>query len=156
VTVWVAESDWSTVKVGQTVHLTNADGEVTFEVRFLAEGGLKGGKAWYWGEAWSLFVEAPATPPLPTEPGWYIDRDDGVWCLHEGSLWLYNNYTNSDPKRFAPFTRLEPAPETAQKVLEDVRALSEAASTYEIGGLPVYEISEHQIRTIAADFGVTS
>jgi hypothetical protein len=83
---------------------------------------------------WSLFVEAPPAVVLPVGPGYFLDREGDLWNLGKGEL---------TELRYAPFTRLEPVPETAKKVLDQVRKLY-------IPGPWV----EKKLGEIAAKFGV--
>jgi hypothetical protein len=119
---WVPESDWATVKVGQTVRLVNPDGEVTFNVGFakpsrIISVSLKS----YYPDQWDLFVEAHEIPPIPTTPGFYVGHDALNDNPHfivrvdtEGTIWFPKYWqtggwsTLGSPERFAPFTRLEP------------------------------------------------
>lgn len=58
---------------------------------------------------YKVTVLEKAAPPLPTEPGHYLDKDGDHWELPRiGEL---------DP-RYAPYARLEPVPVTVQKVIE--------------------------------------
>jgi hypothetical protein len=121
-TAWVPESDWATVKLGQTVRLVNRDGELTFKVEFADPYSLGSpSDVYYCSDQWDLFVEAPATPPIPTTPGYYVGRDvlkdnphfiirvdaQGTIRYPQGS-YLYGWSILGNPERFAPFTRLEP------------------------------------------------
>ena len=93
-----------------------------------------------------------ATPPLPTEPGIYSDVDGDIWLLSLTRVWTiltdeHRARITDDvaPEDGAPFTRLEPVPVTAKRVLDRVRTLFGA------GALILAEVDE-----IAAEFGVES
>ncbi|TFD80686.1 hypothetical protein E3T54_02790 [Cryobacterium sp. Sr8] len=60
-------------------------------------------------------IERPVQ--LPTEPGFYLDRDGEVWNLEpsKGAGYLRPEY--------APFTLLRPVAEVAAEVLRDVRGM---------------------------------
>lgn len=62
-------------------------------------------------QGWTVTVLEKAAPPVPTEPGYYFDKD--------GDMWNERNDTviGLDP-RYAPYTRLEPVPVTVQKVID--------------------------------------
>lgn len=66
-----------------------------------------------------------ATPPLPTEPGFYLNRRKELWTLENNGSWR-NDYDDPESPaavfNSAPLTRLEPVADTAKKVLD---ALSE-------------------------------
>jgi hypothetical protein len=142
---WVAESDWSKVTVGQKVRLVNPAGTVTGKVAFVRQDFvglfrivLEGlGTVWY-ADTWSLFVEAPPAVVLPTEPGNYLDKDGTAWRITARFPFREDLHA-----RHSPFTRLEPVPETAKKVLDRIRSL----------GAPGWNLLYH-LDQIAAEFGV--
>ena len=51
---------------------------------------------------------APPKPPLPTEPGYYLDKDGGLWELWRGEWGLMKASIRTvspiNPEGFAPFT----------------------------------------------------
>lgn len=109
------------------------------------------------GHGWSLFVPAPTTPPLPTEPRTlWLDRTNDVWlvarngdliCL-TGSMGTHRfgeGFSHGDPNDYAPFVRLEPRADTAKAVLERVKSLAEFYADDSTRYLPL----------VAAEFGVT-
>jgi len=66
-----------------------------------------------------------AATPLPSEPGFYKDNEGDGWKLaaedryHEQSWYFDGLYmTESEAAVSAPFTRLEPVPDTAKNVLD--------------------------------------
>jgi hypothetical protein len=58
---------------------------------------------------YTVTVLEKAAPPVPTEPGWYADKDGEPWYIRGGASLL---------PRYAPYTRLEPVPVTVQKVID--------------------------------------
>ena len=104
---------------------------------------------------WTLTVIEEAAPPLPTEPGLYLSAkdSDGPWIfrLDERGDWTLLNTGSPFPigdghlERNAPFTRLEPVPVVAKRVLDDVIAQTT---------MHCNACSEH-LAQIAADFGAT-
>ena len=63
-------------------------------------------------EGWTFTVVEKAAPPPPTEPGHYLDRDGDHWELPA------NGTLSPD---LAPFTRLEPVPDTVKRVVNYLR-----------------------------------
>lgn len=118
---WVAESDWTKVKRGDMVQLTRDEQQVVGCVNEVGLGGywfsVKYINTFYHGADWSLFVQAPPAIVLPTEPGCYLDKDGSVWTITTRFPFREDLHA-----RHAPFTRLEPVPETAKKVLDAVDA----------------------------------
>ena len=108
--------------------------------------------AWLKDSGWSVVDVERATPPLPTEPGIYSDVDGDIWLLSLTRVWTiltdeHRARITDDvaPEDGAPFTRLEPVPATAKRVLDRVRTLFGA------GALMLAEVDE-----IVAEFGVKS
>ena len=109
-------------QVGDTVRLTIIiEGEVGNYDGFMRVGGrvLDGSDR-------SFEILSHAAPPLPIEPGFYltIDETPEVWELTKTGNWLCGKYllpssllkiTNGNQ-----LTRLEPASETAKKVLDAI------------------------------------
>jgi hypothetical protein len=129
---WVAESDWSKVTVGQKVKLTKPDGNVLIRTANTA-GFYASPVIQQFNEplkqqtfleymvrelGWSLFVEAPPAVVLPTEPGHYLDNDGELWTMIPDFPFREKLHA-----KYAPFTRLEPVPETAKKVLDRIKVL---------------------------------
>jgi hypothetical protein len=144
---WVVESDWTKVEAGQRVKLTNAESIVfgrrirfnpnlplLFEVR-------PDGAGWYLPfdleDSWSLFVQAPPAVVLPTEPGGYLDKNGTAWQITARFPFREDLHA-----KYAPFTRLEPVPETAKKVLDRVSEILRGIS------LP------NEFGSLGAEFGV--
>ena len=77
---WVPSS-WDAVKTGQLVRVQNGDQWAELEhwsdMRALAR---------YAADGWDLFVPAPATPPLPTDPGTVISWAGGAYLPHLAQL----------------------------------------------------------------------
>jgi hypothetical protein len=75
---------------------------------------------------WTLTVLEKAAPPLPTEPGWYLDKYDDIWGVSAEGRFGYRGRTWAQPGEdvtaYAPFTRLEPVPVTVQKVIDYLTA----------------------------------
>ena len=79
---------------------------------------------YYIRQGFTVTVLEKAAPPLPTEPGHYLDKDGHHWELPSvGEL---------DPY-WAPYTRLEPVPVTVQKVIDYL--VSECANGWLIEGV---------------------
>jgi hypothetical protein len=97
----------------------------------------------------TLTLVEKATPPLPTEPGWYTDQEGDIWRVDSfARLWcIGSEEDDEDPSDYAPFTRLEPVAETAKKVLD--RVLEEYKT------LPLKFVSD-VLPIVAKEFGVTS
>lgn len=100
---------------------------------------------------WTVTVVEKAAPKveLPTEPGIYADRFGESATLHESGRWFSHHdgsYTSemndAELRAFAPFTRLEPVPVTAKKVLDEVRKFAWADGYMS------------QLEAVAKEFGV--
>jgi len=66
-----------------------------------------------------------AATPLPTEPGIYADIEGDPWKLNATTddyeaRWSFGNEykTRAQVSQHVPFTRLEPVPDTARKVID--------------------------------------
>lgn len=88
------------------------------------------------------------TPPveLPTEPGWYVDRYECVWQMHDDGEWTRLGNAEWVPESCVPFTRLEPVPITAERVIARVRTI--------FGGPGA--LLNRDVDAIAREFGVTN
>ena len=92
-----------------------------------------------------------AKPALPTERGWYLDRNGMAWELQD--FWNCNPLgTTSRPTAdlfdtYGPFTPLESVPETAKKVLDQLRGMW--------GDVGAPDWIANKLTRIAAEFGVT-
>ena len=123
---WVPSS-WDAVKAGDTVRLENADGAVEFVVvktqqtRDCWHLHSEIGDYSEWG--WNLSVPAPTTPPLPTEPGHYLDFQNDLWTLNShGARFCYiSPGDNEGAAKYGPFVKLEPVAVTAKAVLLRIR-----------------------------------
>jgi hypothetical protein len=158
--VWVAENDWSKVNIGQKVRVTRDGGMLTGEI-------MDGGRECLWiiddgileaafvrPNVWSLFVEAPPAVVLPSEDGLYESSTGGVWRAFEGVLVSLTNPSMClEPAKFAPYTRLEPVPETAKKVLDRIKAESISTVTPMRHDL---SIGLSALKMVATEFGVTA
>jgi hypothetical protein len=100
-------------------------------------------------KGFTLTLIEKATPPLPTEPGWYSDCRDDIWRVSPTGAWTYSDTwrSASEVAMYAPFIRLEPVAETAKKVLDRVLE--------EYGTLPLRFIAD-VLPIVAKEFGVTS
>ena len=81
-------------------------------------------------DGYTLTVIEKATPPLPTEPGWYatdfksnvFSLFDGAWREHSASrVWERTEEEAREALKWPP-RRLEPVPVTAKRVLDAVIA----------------------------------
>lgn len=97
----------------------------------------------------TLTLIEKATPPLPTEPGWYTDCRDDIWRVSPTGAWTYSDTwrSASEAATYAPFTRLEPVAETAKKVLDRV------SDCLVRGGFRTFP---NEFGNLATEFGVTS
>ena len=73
---------------------------------------------------YTLSLVEAATPP-PTEPGIYADIEGDPWKLNATTddyeaRWSFGNEykTRAQVSQHVPFTRLEPVPDTARKVID--------------------------------------
>jgi hypothetical protein len=87
-TVWAAESDWSTVVVGQRVRLVNSDGEVTFTVQKRNAWQIHSlVNSYNIGTSWFLFAEATDVTPVLADAVMralgFTDRREGFWYFVE-------------------------------------------------------------------------
>ena len=91
--------------------------------------------------------KAPPKIELPTEPGYYLDNVRDVWIIRHGESRLrFDGSFDAHTELFAPFTRLEPVPETAKKVLDRL------SSWWEFG--PPKQFAA-EFNAIAKEFGVS-
>ena len=109
--------------------------------------------AWLRERGFTVTVIEKAAPPLPTEAGLYrSSRADGIWVfsLDRAGDWTLLNTNSLFPigdghlEQNAPFTRLEPVPVIAKKVLDALRG--------RIGSID----SAYDFQAVAAQFGVTA
>jgi len=79
--------------------------------------------SWLEEQGFTLTVIEKAKPKLPTEWGAYTDCDGDMWVLDRNGLWIDFSSGEQvlDPVRYAPFSKLEPASDTAKKVLDALR-----------------------------------
>jgi hypothetical protein len=100
-------------------------------------------------KGFTLTLIEKATPPLPTQQGWYTDQEGDIWRVDSfARLWCIGSVEDDEnPSDYAPFTRLEPVAETAKKVLDRVLE--------EYGTLPLRFVSD-VLPIVAKEFGVTS
>ena len=76
-------------------------------------------------QGFTLSLVEAATPPLPTEPGVYLDKWGDTWQLSEETIafaerWFLGSdfMTHNVARGYAPFTKLESVPDTAKKVID--------------------------------------
>lgn len=159
-TEWVKEDNWGAVKKGDRVRVERDDAcaefvvdEVTHSGRWVA--GM--GKYFLAAEGWTLYVPARPEPALPTEPGVYeaaaypIARGYAPYIIEYGVLRESGTTVTvnaTEAAEIGPFTRLEPVPITAKKVLD---ALIE-----EFGADPKNSYIAECAGRVAAEFGVTT
>ena len=101
---------------------------------------------WLINQGWTVTTIERATPPLPTEPGWYLTSDDVAVYLADDGYWTVPStygQTGEEMAKYGPFTRLEPVPVTAKRVLDAVSTFAWA------DGFTA------QLETVAKRFGVT-
>jgi len=67
-------------------------------------------------KGFTLTLLEKATPPLPTEQGWYTDQEGDIWRVDSfAKFWCIGSVADDEnPSDYAPFTRLEPVAETAK------------------------------------------
>lgn len=118
--------------------------------RYLAIGTNALSTATYEAKGFTLTVIEKAAPKLPTEPGLYIESGKAhsytnIWSLSANGRWLCAAASKYDGRaeEFAPFTRLEPVPVTAKKVLDEVSKFAWADGFMS------------QLENVAKQFGVT-
>lgn len=97
----------------------------------------------YQREEWTLTLIEAAKPAdiLPKEAGVYADKDGCPRRFYGGP------YSSKGLEKYAPFTRLEPVPVTAKKIIDRIdvmRARGETTTLYQVQ------------KVIAAEFGVES
>lgn len=134
-TKWFSEDDWGNVNVGDLVRLDRGEESLTVRVGAYSVIG-----SWirhdfghpftfiYKTDGWSLFVQAPPAIVLPTKLGFYLDNTGGFWEL-SGYGWCQDDdtFTTKYVVDLAPFTRLEPVPQTAKEVLDTIKRTKEFA-----------------------------
>ena len=97
-----------------------------YEFRYLGEPSVFGPSSvgWFRDQGFTLSLVEAATP-LPTEPGIYADIEGDPWKLNATTddyeaRWSFGNEykTRAQVSQHVPFTRLEPVPDTARKVID--------------------------------------
>jgi hypothetical protein len=160
--VWVAEDDWTKVVDGQRVRLTNDNGSLE-GIAFQGNTSFvyldRHGSNPFYSVYWKLFVQAKPVPVLPTEPGsawhdrlgelWLVDYEGIFKCLQTADFGLIE-ISPDRAARAAPFTRLEPVPGTAKKVIGQVISHSVSSSPDSI------TVRRLVLHNILNDFEVTS
>lgn len=138
-TEWVeVDGDWVNLTPGQLVEFRRVD--EACRVRIVghnsrarwanAAPGCFGASA-----GWSLFIEKPKVQ-LPTETGYYVDKDFGIWSFETNGLRRFEGKNGAEwvsPDNactFAPFRRLRPVAEVAAEVLAEVRKSMDSRSIF--------------------------
>jgi len=113
-------------------------------------------------EGFTLTVIEKAKPKLPEDPGIYADQHGGMWTLHKNGEWINNgdgsvavSFDADDMsgiyRSLLPFTKLEPAAETARRILDRIRSDNTGD-----GGYYDHRYTGKQLRALFAEFGVES
>lgn len=155
---WVAESDWSKVPRGRRIQLRSGAGFIegvslhsdyeSLLVGYKSEGIGQRSRREYKHCGWELFTEKPSVV-LPTEPGVYVGSlmpYVPMWLNSEGQ-WYTVKTRCHEPERHAPFTRLEPVAETANRIADWI---DEAEWSWGKGVNPIVT------RAVRAEFGVSA
>lgn len=111
---------------GDLIEATHTDGTVVrTPVTGFDEGMAYTRLGSFYGPDWTITLLKAVEPPLPTEPGYYLDKDEELWQLVSGGDWkfLLDSFVTG-PQYFLPFTKLEPVTETARKVLARVATIA--------------------------------
>lgn len=106
---------------------------------------------------WSLFVEAPTKPKLPTEPGLYRLSNQMVVLRNGYGEWQSPNgfdTVNQAITLSSSFTRLEPVADTAKRILGKLDAVSVRGFVNRVGARRT--IYDGDWNDVADEFGVTS
>ena len=113
---------------------------------------------WYTVHGFTLSLVEAATPPLPTEPGVYLDKWRDTWQLSEetsafAERWFLGSdfMTHNVARGYAPFTKLEPVPDTAKKVIDLLETVGA-----DLGNQPRYTVGYGLADLLREEFGVTS
>lgn len=111
--------DFKDLREGDQAVLRGADWEMTGKV-FGRSARLYAGNVRI---SQSIFVSAtreiPDTPPLPTEPGAYADKDGDPWLLDGNGYWgdVHGRWRRAaDAVQHGPFTRLRPESDVRAEV----------------------------------------
>ena len=109
-------------------------------------------------QGFTLSLVEAATPPLPTEPGVYLDKWGDTWQLSEetrafAERWFLGSdfMTHNVARGYAPFTKLEPVPDTAKKVIDLLETVGA-----DLGNQPRYTVGYGLADLLREEFGVTS
>ena len=112
---WIPEDDWGTVKVGDLVKLENGEESAAFRVILVGKypsQWVKSPSNAFSSCDWTLFVQKPGPVQIVPAVGYYFDKDGDLFNFDEEDI-ISRNWA-----KYAPFTRLEPVPETAKKILD--------------------------------------
>ena len=110
--------------------------------------------------AWSLLARPKPAVVLPTEPGVYVDKVGDLWvigelpelvCLTSGGhdeLERLDDGADFYPGNFAPFTKLEPVAQIAERVLDAAMLTMRPTGFMGIAGVV------NKFKALAEEFGV--
>ena len=112
------------------------------------------GIAWYYldwlaDHGFTLTVIEKAAPPLPTEKGWYLANTGEAVYLAADGYWTAPasfGVTGEDMGKYAPFTRLEPVPATAKRVVDWIDEWEDSRDSWN---------RQDMVKEAYAEFGVT-
>lgn len=110
-------------------------------------------------DGWSLFVERPIVA-LPTEPGYYLDKDDYLW-RHDNMFWFHDGQiypSKNTVRKNAPFRLLMPVDEIQAAIAKRVIAMIKWKSKHSIKSWQegfIYTLDEHALSEISRAWGVT-
>ena len=104
---------------------------------------------------YTLTVIEKASPPLPTTPGYYGDKNGGLWEITERSFRAIDAppcsgwFDASHAAEYAPFNRLAPVAEVLGKIRAQAIAVTESRDA------PYLAIDIDRFDAIAAEYGAT-
>jgi len=154
-TDWVAQDDWSLLKLHDLVRVTRDDGMLTGEIVSIGMNGhgriVLSAIGTYTSieinlRDWQLSVQAKPAVELPTEVGYYLNTHSELAVRQINGSWRNDRDITIGPMEMearAPYKKLEPVAVTAMKVLEDVSRFAWAD-----GFMP-------QLRELSNKYGVT-
>lgn len=157
---WVEESDWAKVKVGDRIRLESEDEKHEFVVQHppFSES-IFHCFMQYFQSDYTLFVERPIVA-LPTEPGYYLDKDDYLW-RHDNMFWFHDGQiypSKNTVRKNAPFRLLMPVDEIQAAIAKRVIAMIKWKSKPSIKSWQegfIYTLDEHALSEISRAWGVT-
>lgn len=134
---WIETDPAAALTHGQKVKLEHNDGSTLYgqvqdgtQTQAIVTGPTTRVVLFWVNNGWTLFVEAPPKPILPTEPGIYVDKDGDPWILKPEDdryeqRWFLEGVCRmlTEASKYAPFTRLETPADAAKKVLARVHTI---------------------------------